>query len=72
MDNRIPHTRAVSRYAFFAFCSFGCTVLCAVIFRGIGLEKSLAGNIAFVAGVATFLALRDMTTIPPATKREGA
>jgi hypothetical protein len=59
-DDKLPHTRKVGRYLFFAVCAFGVSVLAWGLCREIGFAKEICRVVADVTALACFLALRDM------------
>ena len=60
-ENEFPHLRRAGRYVFFAFCAAGCALLVAVLLKLGGVNTNWSGNIGSIAGMATFMALRDMS-----------
>lgn len=59
--NEIPNVRKVGRYAFFAVCAFGVSVVAGVPLILCGASREIVHQAASLVGIVSFLALRDMS-----------
>lgn len=60
-EKSFPHARKVGRYVFFAACALGCGASLGAFAMHAGLSAAGYEMISSVAGLAAFLALRDMS-----------
>lgn len=64
-DGPRPHLRKAGRYLFFGFCAFGISLEIYGAGLGLGIPKEIAHMAANAGLFIAFLALRDMSKVPP-------